>query len=85
MLTQKFNKEFLDEVNDRQVVASARQRVATATAQIVTDVKAASDLVSSIATASQEQAQGVEQINGAVGQMDKVTRRGMRPFRRRPA
>lgn len=37
MLTQKFNKEFLDEINDRQVVASAEQRAATATAQIVAD------------------------------------------------
>ncbi len=37
MLTQKFNKEFLDEVNDRQVIATARQRAATATAQIVAD------------------------------------------------
>ncbi len=37
MLTQKFNKEFLDEVNDRQVVATAKQRAATATAQIVAD------------------------------------------------
>ncbi|MCP4594772.1 MAG: hypothetical protein GY842_28910 [bacterium] len=37
MLTQKFTKEFLDEVNDRQVVASAEQRAATATSQIVAD------------------------------------------------
>jgi len=37
MLTQKFNKEFLDEVNDRQVVATATQRAATATAQIIAD------------------------------------------------
>ena len=37
MLTQKFNKEFLDEVNDRQVVASAAQRAATAASQIVAD------------------------------------------------
>ena len=40
---------------------------------IVGDVKIASELVASIDQASQEQAQGIEQINGAVGQMDKIT------------
>ncbi len=37
MLTQKFTKEFLQEVNDRQVVASAEMRASTATAQIKAD------------------------------------------------
>jgi Methyl-accepting chemotaxis protein (MCP) signalling domain/Protein of unknown function (DUF3365)/Type IV pili methyl-accepting chemotaxis transducer N-term len=37
MLTQKYTKEFLDELNDRQLVASAEQRAATATAQIKVD------------------------------------------------
>ena len=37
MLTQKFNKEFLDEVTERQIVASAEQRAATASAQIAAD------------------------------------------------
>ncbi|MBI4828893.1 MAG: hypothetical protein HY804_08810 [Nitrospinae bacterium] len=40
---------------------------------IVGAIKKVSDLVAEIATASNEQAQGVDQINTAVSQMDKVT------------
>ena len=41
--------------------------------EIVTDVTKVTDLVKGIAQASTEQAQGVEQINTAVSQLDKVT------------
>jgi methyl-accepting chemotaxis protein len=40
---------------------------------IVANVGKATDLVSEIAAASQEQAQGIDQVNTAVAQMDKVT------------
>jgi len=40
---------------------------------IVDSVKKATDLVTEIAGASNEQAQGVDQVNSAVSQMDKVT------------
>ena len=40
---------------------------------IAIDIKQVSDLLSGITTGSNEQAQGVEQINLAVSQMDKVT------------
>jgi len=40
---------------------------------IVTTVGKATDLVSEIAAASQEQSQGINQVNTAVAQMDKVT------------
>lgn len=40
---------------------------------IVDGVAKTSDLVSEIAAASNEQAQGIDQVNTAVGQMDKVT------------
>jgi methyl-accepting chemotaxis protein len=40
---------------------------------IVGDVAQVSDLVGGISTASQEQAQGVEQINVAISELDKVT------------
>ena len=41
--------------------------------EIVTSVGKTTDLVSEIAAASQEQAQGIDQVNTAVAQMDKVT------------
>jgi methyl-accepting chemotaxis protein len=41
--------------------------------EIVRNVGKATDLVSEIAAASQEQAQGINQVNTAVAQMDKVT------------
>ena len=40
---------------------------------IVESVKKVNDIVSGIAAASNKQAQGVEQVNGSVTQMDKVT------------
>ncbi|HSW02420.1 MAG TPA: methyl-accepting chemotaxis protein, partial [Sedimentisphaerales bacterium] len=41
--------------------------------EIVQSVSKTTDLVSEIAAASQEQAQGIDQVNTAVSQMDKVT------------
>ncbi len=41
--------------------------------EIVTSVSKTTDLVGEIAAASQEQAQGIDQVNQAVSQMDKVT------------
>ncbi len=49
------------------------ENVGTSLGGILTNVKNVSDLVNGIAKGSQEQAQGVEQINIAVSQMDKVT------------
>ena len=43
--------------------------------QIVASIKKVSDIVAEIATASREQATGLEQINTAVGQMDEMTQR----------
>jgi ABC-type transporter Mla subunit MlaD len=41
--------------------------------EIASSVGKTTDLVSEIAAASQEQAQGIDQVNTAVAQMDKVT------------
>jgi methyl-accepting chemotaxis protein len=43
--------------------------------QIVASVKQVTDIVSEIAAASQEQAQGIDQVNRAVTQMDQVVQR----------
>lgn len=48
------------------------KRVADTLAEISSNVKKANDLVSEIAAASKEQAQGIGQVNLAVQQMDKV-------------
>ena len=48
------------------------KKVAAALIEIEVNVKKANDLVSEIAAASQEQSQGIAQINMAVQQMDKV-------------
>ncbi|MBN2448589.1 MAG: chemotaxis protein, partial [Phycisphaerae bacterium] len=47
--------------------------VAKALGTIVTDVTKVTDLINGIARASEEQSQGVDQVNTAVSQMDKVT------------
>jgi hypothetical protein len=47
--------------------------VASALTGIVGNVSSVTELVNSIAQASQEQAQGVEQVNNSVAEMDKIT------------
>ncbi len=49
------------------------EEVGKSLGDIVTGISKTSDLVSEIAAASSEQAQGIEQVNTAVTQMDKVT------------
>ena len=53
--------------------AEVAGKVGEALGAIVSDVSKVTDLIDGIAQASQEQAQGVDQINSAVSQMDKVT------------
>ncbi len=48
-------------------------KVASGLQEIVQKVRAVDDLVAEVAAASREQNQGIEQVNTAVGQMDKVT------------
>ena len=48
-------------------------KVGEALSEIAEKVRAADLLVADIARAASEQAQGIEQINGAMAQMDKVT------------
>ena len=56
---------------DQGVQISAR--VAQNLGEIVETVRKVDDLIAEVATASGEQDQGVEQINAAVSQMDKIT------------
>jgi methyl-accepting chemotaxis protein len=60
-------------VNNVRAGTSVAGDVAKALGAIVSDVSRVSDLIQGISKASDEQAQGVEQVNTAVGQMDKVT------------
>jgi len=53
--------------------ASLANKTAEALAEIVAGIARATDLVGEIATASNEQAQGIGQINQGLGQIDKVT------------
>jgi methyl-accepting chemotaxis protein len=48
-------------------------KVAVALNEIVTKVRQVDELVTAVAGASREQAQGITQVNSAVAQMDKVT------------
>jgi methyl-accepting chemotaxis protein len=62
-----------DAVNRSQQGSQVAGEVGKGLGTIVERVGKVTDLVDSIAKASAEQAQGVEQVNAAVGQMDKVT------------
>ena len=62
-----------DSVAKAQAGTSVADEVGTALGAIVGDVTKVTDLVTGIATASEEQAQGVEQVNTAVSQMDRIT------------
>jgi methyl-accepting chemotaxis protein len=52
--------------------------------EMVPSIKKTSDLVQEIAAASQEQSQGVGQINGAMGQLNKATQQNARPRKNSP-
>ncbi len=52
---------------------SLTEKVAQRLREIVTKAKQVDELVSEVATASKEQTQGIEQLNTAIGQIDKVT------------
>ncbi len=60
-------------VNNSKAGVEISVEVSKVLGEIATGVAKTSDLVNEIAAASQEQAQGVDQINKAVSQMDKVT------------
>ncbi len=60
-------------VNKAKEGTMVADEVGKALGAIVQNVTEVTGLINNIATASEEQAQGVEQINSAVSQMDKVT------------
>ncbi len=62
-----------DAVHRAQQGTQVAGEVGKSLSAIVAQATKVSDLINGIAQASQEQAQGVEQINTAVSQMDKVT------------
>jgi methyl-accepting chemotaxis protein len=62
-----------DSVNRARGGTQVASEVGKSLSMIVSDVSKVSELINGISQASDEQAQGVEQVNTAVGQMDKVT------------
>ena len=62
-----------DSVTNAREGTEVAGKVGETLGAIVADVTTVTDLIDGIARASQEQAQGVEQLNSAVSQMDKVT------------
>jgi methyl-accepting chemotaxis protein len=62
-----------DSVNRARGGTQVASEAGKALGVIVDNVSKVSELINGIAQASDEQAQGVEQVNTAVGQMDKVT------------
>ena len=62
-----------DAVNKSRQGTQVASDVGKALGAIVNDAAKVSELINGIARASQEQAQGVDQVNTAVSQMDKVT------------
>jgi len=62
-----------DSVDKAREGTGVAGEVGKALVAIVNDVTQVSDLIDGVTKASQEQAQGVDQVNTAVSQMDKVT------------
>ena len=62
-----------DSVTRAKEGADVAGEVAHSLGAIVADVTKVTNLINGIAQASEEQAEGVEQVNSAVSQMDKVT------------
>jgi len=70
-------KNTADMISDSVKNADDGVKIATEVSKsfelIATSAKKVNDLIAEIAAASQEQAQGIDQVNSAVAQMDKVT------------
>ncbi len=64
-----------DSVNKAKEGTNVADDVGKALGGIVNDITKVTELINGIATASEEQAQGVDQVNTAVSQMDQVTQR----------
>ena len=62
-----------DSVNNAKGGTEVAGKVGKSLSAIVGDVAKVTDLIKGISKASEEQAQGVDQVNTAVSQMDKVT------------
>jgi len=62
-----------DSVNKTKEGSGVAGEVGQALGEIVGDVAKVAELINGISKASQEQSQGVDQVNTAVSQMDKVT------------
>jgi len=62
-----------ESVKNAQAGVDISKDVTSALEEISNSVAKSSDLVSEIAAASQEQSQGIDQVNTAMAQMDKVT------------
>jgi methyl-accepting chemotaxis protein len=62
-----------DSIQKSGVGVELSAKVASRLEEIVTKARQVDELVAEIATASREQSQGIEQVNTAVTQMDKVT------------
>lgn len=62
-----------DSINKSERGVQISSKVATSLQQIVCKAREVDELVAEIATASKEQSKGIDQVNIAVSQMDKVT------------
>ena len=71
--TQETNALIENAVNTTRDGGRVALQVGEALGTIVTHVNEVSELITRISGASQEQAQGVEQVNLSVGQLDRVT------------
>jgi len=67
----------LIQISNSQVRAGAElvNRAGTSLTEIVSSVKKVADIIADIASASQEQATGLEEVNTAVANMDEMTQR----------
>ena len=63
-------KDSVQKVGDGQQLANASK---TTLDEIIIQVKKVADLIGEMSAASQEQADGIEQVNKAISQMDQVT------------
>ena len=62
-----------ESVNNSQNGVNISQEVTESLSEIKLSIAKTTDLVAEIAAASHEQAQGIDQVNTSIGQMDKVT------------
>jgi len=78
------SEQIEDSIRKSQQGVEISQKVSSSLQEILVKARQVDELIAAIAAASSEQSQGIEQVNAAITQMDKVTQANAASARKAP-